>query len=587
MTIADSNLLLFQVGPVSCCVDSDTAQIVIEPPAHITAIPGSNAYRPGLMVYAKRAVSVYDVRTKFNLSTEQRGKIIITEMGKQMFGFWVDRIQAVLLSSEGKWQILPTECPKELFEAVFMYKEQLIFKTNFNALAKAQVDTQTQRFIKKLLNEEKIKEEVLTTKTTSRLKSQSQTKVKEDNKPAKSLPEKNKPIKSEPIIKLIERPTAHLKTDLSSKITNTNRSENILKKTTPISKNSINNLQKKIIPTDSIKTERNKSIKRPLTADSHHSYLSQKKQVPLSNTHRNTEKSSFIRKTVENQTPIKVRKEVNDADKISVITESKNRPREKQASINNNNEIKQQSGTFALILLLALVIGIPALSWFLFFDSRPTETRQTKQRYQPLTATKKQTTDIKEQPTPYISPKEVTLEKEEVTIDKAISKNEPTNIDRLDKSLSSTKEIEEEIQSTKIINTVNTITITIDDSDAEFNETDLLEAKTDSVITSKKEDKETTEIIDTESRNQEDSVTIKIETTKPTSNDKIKRPPSPGSKRIIHIIVKGDTLWHIAKRYIHNPYKYPQLAKLSKIKNPDLIYPGNKVIIIIKNHKTK
>lgn len=587
MTIADSNLLLFQVGPVPCCVDSDTAQIVIEPPAHITAIPGSNTYRPGLMVYAKRAVSVYDVRTKFNLSTEQRGKIIITEMGSQLFGFWVDRIQAVLLSSEGKWQILPSECPKELFEAVFMYKEQLIFKTNFNALAKAQVDTQTQRFIHKLLIEERTKEETLTTKTSSHLKSPTQTEAKEDNKPAKSLPEKNKPIKPEPIIKPLEKPTAHLKTDLSSKTTNTNRSENILKKTTPISKNSINSLQKKTIPTDSIKTESNKPIKRPLTTSSQHSYSSQTKQVPTLNIHSDTEKPPIIKKPIKNQTPIKARKEINNTHEISSVKESKNISRENQPPINNNNEIKQQSGIFALILLLTLVIGIPALSWFLFFDSRPTDTRQTKQRYQPLTSTKNLTTEIKEHPILPTSPRENTFEAEEITIDKTAFKNETTISDLLELPITHTKETEEEIQPTKIINTDNAITITINDSDAEFNETNLLEAKTENSITSKKEDKETTEKINSESRNQDDYVTIKVETTNPTSNDKIKQPAAPSSKRIIHIIVKGDTLWHIAKHYIHNPYKYPQLAKLSKIKNPDLIYPGNKVIIIIKNHKTK
>jgi len=53
-------------------------------------------------------------------------------------------------------------------------------------------------------------------------------------------------------------------------------------------------------------------------------------------------------------------------------------------------------------------------------------------------------------------------------------------------------------------------------------------------------------------------------------------------KSIVHVVVKGDTLWHIAKRYINNPYRYPELARLSEIKNPDLIYPGNKVKIIFK-----
>jgi len=54
------------------------------------------------------------------------------------------------------------------------------------------------------------------------------------------------------------------------------------------------------------------------------------------------------------------------------------------------------------------------------------------------------------------------------------------------------------------------------------------------------------------------------------------------SREVIHIVVKGDTLWDIAKHYVQNPYRYPELAKLSKIKNPDLIYPGEKVRIIKK-----
>lgn len=52
---------------------------------------------------------------------------------------------------------------------------------------------------------------------------------------------------------------------------------------------------------------------------------------------------------------------------------------------------------------------------------------------------------------------------------------------------------------------------------------------------------------------------------------------------INHIVVKGDTLWSIAKRYIKDPYRYPELARLSKIKNPDLIYPGNRVRIIVNS----
>lgn len=50
---------------------------------------------------------------------------------------------------------------------------------------------------------------------------------------------------------------------------------------------------------------------------------------------------------------------------------------------------------------------------------------------------------------------------------------------------------------------------------------------------------------------------------------------------ITHVVVKGDTLWDIAETYVKDPFRYPELAELSKIKNPDLIYPYNLVRIHI------
>jgi nucleoid-associated protein YgaU len=72
----------------------------------------------------------------------------------------------------------------------------------------------------------------------------------------------------------------------------------------------------------------------------------------------------------------------------------------------------------------------------------------------------------------------------------------------------------------------------------------------------------------------------------PTSEQEVQEvehpiPTAPAAKtEVIHIVVRGDTLWHIAIRYLNNPYLYPELAKLSNIRNPDLIYPGNRVRII-------
>lgn len=46
-----------------------------------------------------------------------------------------------------------------------------------------------------------------------------------------------------------------------------------------------------------------------------------------------------------------------------------------------------------------------------------------------------------------------------------------------------------------------------------------------------------------------------------------------------HVVVRGETLWGIAKKEAGDPYRYPELANLSNIANPDLIHPGELVRI--------
>lgn len=41
-----------------------------------------------------------------------------------------------------------------------------------------------------------------------------------------------------------------------------------------------------------------------------------------------------------------------------------------------------------------------------------------------------------------------------------------------------------------------------------------------------------------------------------------------------HTVVSGDTLWAIAARYLESGAKYPAIASLNGIKNPNLIFPG-------------
>ena len=58
-------------------------------------------------------------------------------------------------------------------------------------------------------------------------------------------------------------------------------------------------------------------------------------------------------------------------------------------------------------------------------------------------------------------------------------------------------------------------------------------------------------------------------------------PPVNPKSNGTHIVQPGDTLWAIAKKYYGNGNQYPKIvnANKDKIKNPNLIYPGQQLVI--------
>ncbi len=56
-------------------------------------------------------------------------------------------------------------------------------------------------------------------------------------------------------------------------------------------------------------------------------------------------------------------------------------------------------------------------------------------------------------------------------------------------------------------------------------------------------------------------------------------PPSPKAGTVLHTVRPGDTLFDIARRYLGNPFRWPELfrANSSQIANANLIFPGQKL----------
>jgi len=62
-----------------------------------------------------------------------------------------------------------------------------------------------------------------------------------------------------------------------------------------------------------------------------------------------------------------------------------------------------------------------------------------------------------------------------------------------------------------------------------------------------------------------------------TEERPVENPPTPKT----YVVKKGDCLWNIAKKYLGNGARYTEIYELNKdkIKNPNLIYPGQELIL--------
>jgi hypothetical protein len=73
---------------------------------------------------------------------------------------------------------------------------------------------------------------------------------------------------------------------------------------------------------------------------------------------------------------------------------------------------------------------------------------------------------------------------------------------------------------------------------------------------------------------------LRVEPAVPAKANAPRAPAAPTSRdEFVHVVVRGDTLWDIAAKHLGNPYRYPELARNSAIRNPDLIHPGDVVRI--------
>lgn len=619
-TINDSNgLLLYRVGPILVCSSTMPVEAVIMPPK-ITVPPGANVAEPGVFKSIHGMVRLVDLRVRFGVDEEdytQPGKIIIVEVEGGYAGFWVDEIEDVTGFPTKGWAQVPAYIPKNVFSRTWIQDQKIRLYTDFEKLDKFKSTGYLRKHI------EMIKTQNVATAPDKTLKDKQikkiATKQKSEIKSSKVIFEDN--IKDSVLEKMdkcqFNKLGASVEKKLKPKI---NHKTSLAIKESVSSRLEKKETQKIAQHVGRLKSENN--ISKEKNEHNSNSVLAEDK--------RYVKKRKASNNTEDNLTAV-------------AMTERKITQQKKQSE----EAPKSRGGLKWLYVVgaagVAVIYFILSLS---IFDDAPKKNIASKERFKVVEISEKKN-EIFYEPEIIVSTdnsvistnENIETSQENIVIEEAtvnISKVEGGMlivINEYEEKSTTTNEgvhikdsgfvekheagvnNENDSQDALVLNSTESANknFILNDSSLEnatsqktiANKIDAREEATVISIDENKVSKNVVEIDEIESAKiglvvplketdqidmsatTESSENKKIAITKKTAeplNNKIEKTNKLQSREYVHVVIKGDTLWHIAKRYVNNPWRYPELAKLSRIKNPDLIYPGDRVTIII-NYK--
>lgn len=605
-------LLTYRVGPVLCC--GPTLPVIsITPPPPLTHLPGTNTAEPGIFKHGSYVVSATDLRYRFGVKEEnwnQPGQVIIAQHGDLTRGYFVDEIKDVIHFPQTGWGQLPAYLPRGIFSRTLLLDKQIYLYADFeklsqlqgsgylaeyishlekielknsgpndNSTAKTHKDKVSRQKSNKITEdkqsenvkveskrkEETIREPLIEKGNISNIKtakdttaSNYQSKTVSANLNTEKIASKDQSITSSQVTESVEKSSPnklnHSKLNFGKPKTKDRDDENnSIEKTEPILSN-IETTKKPIKPNQHKKTAstENKVI-------SHNQSVTKNKEQKI-----NASSDIVINKVPKKETNKRTNEKHIPIDNSSSAERENEKEKNKTTSLNTQQPETDSSYAGLLFLIVLLLIG--ASGGYYYISRANTDN------------------DITDKTSPYINeaPPEIRssiINDSTSPLDTIKNNTEAVNLPEKIKEESfaqaSNTEIENSEYHASIKQDSTTITIELDGP---------LPPKIKNLTEQKMPG-------DSELNLNETNVNIK-NTFKENPEKNLSEPEQPENKQqksieIIHHIVKDDTLWAIAKRYLKNPFRYPELAKLSKIRNPDLIYPGNRVRIIYKNSKKK
>lgn len=579
-------LLLYQVGPVYCCSPTFPVEAVIMPP-RLTHPPGTTSSMPGVFKYSSGIVHVVDLRKRFGVDDEDRiepGRIVVVEVEGGHAGIWVDEIIDVIQFPSQGWGQVPVHIPRNVFTRTLLYDKKIILYADFEKLHKFRETGYLRQHIemlKKDIAQKQVAEDE-GIKKTSLIK-----------QPVISESSTDKPIEN------IDVGTEEQK--ISDQV---EKKPGTLFQNSELSYN--NNKRARSEPVDSKVTQEKAKAKAVQAETKTH----QPAEVQASDLHK-----TFLGKTSNELTSkiprrgdmdIHKPRDISSIHPVSMTTTEEEShtytsdvATDKLFSTHNNAQTALASENNIVLWGFGLVIVV--MLSVLFYNSDKLFPDDVSKQVGVDFVVQEQTAydsvdgiAISQADNPVLENAVVTTYPEEVSQDvdatqdlspyRADIQKEKNEIvivlqqpeDAVDVLIPSTNDESNVVTGVSLDEVQKFVDDKQNDEPQRTEENNLANDKKD-MSHSNEELKNSIPVKDAVAAR--GNKLILVETKQAASQSLSVR------KQVVHVVVKGDTLWHIAKRYIKDPFKYPELARLSKIKNPDLIYPGNKVIIIIENKK--
>jgi nucleoid-associated protein YgaU/chemotaxis signal transduction protein len=528
----DRKLLQFSVGPVLCCADSVSIHRIIEPPEHLVHLPGHTKH-PAIFRHEGRMASVIDMRSLFGLSADPEKKntekLIIVETPEGLFAYWVDAVSSIFSDSEGKWGLLPSVVPRNLFDAAFNLQGKLILHVDFNHIVHAEA---TPWVYESGLYPKSISE----TPESYELESSTETRVSDDH--PEIISKSKKPVVKD---QAVEAPAPDIQRE---------RVEPVVR-------------ESHIKPAA-------QSVHIPAVHERHESV------VPKSRAEPPVERSSNKRDYGQ-----AVAYESATEQEVSGVTSKSVPPAQSD---------EEGSGwllpVFVLLVLL-LGVGYVVSSFMGEEKAAPSLVRAPDMeiaKQEPALAPEVLTETETE--SEVMAPQEPEAETMEMPLTEETEAS--SSIEREGDTVTIT--VYEDVAPAIVVAMENSaegvqpekvVVLSAGQSAASTDEASIHESTGD---------RETLELGWSHHRQAQVNVGAMFVQgdTQEQRGQVVPEPMKPVLvvEEIIHIVAKGDTLWDIAGRYIHDPFRYPELARLSKISNPDLIYPGDRVRIRIIRHRS-